>query len=242
MKRNLLILAGLALSAIQLLWAQEPNGAAPPLNLNINVSTGLISVPPVAGTPFSAVVEVKNVRTLSDGTVETIRTVNWIGRDSRGRTHGEQRGMIPASSADVPALVEIHIYDPETQMRTVYHVPTHTVRQYKSSSIGGGPSTPSQQISIEDLGFMTVQDFVARGTRRTFTIPAEKSGTGAPLSIADEYWYSDDLHLNLLMRHSDPRLGVRTFTATQIRREEPPVSFFEPDGYRVVSSSADAAR
>ena len=74
-----------------------------------------------------------------------------------------------------------------------------------------------------------------KGTRRTLTIPAQANGTGAALAVVDEYWYSEDLHLNLLLRHDDPRTGVQTIALTNIKREEPPQEFFEvPQDYKIV--------
>ena len=58
------------------------------------------------------------------------------------------------------------------------------------------------------------------------------------MAIVDEFWYSEDLHLNLLMRHSDPRLGMRTFSATNISRDEPPLSLFELAGYKIVDATS----
>jgi len=51
----------------------------------------------------------------------------------------------------------------------------------------------------------------------------------------DEYWYSEDLHVNLLVRRTDPRTGVQTVTLTAIERVERAPEFFEvPEGYKIV--------
>ena len=63
------------------------------------------------------------------------------------------------------------------------------------------------------------------------------SGTGMPVQIEDEDWYSDDLHINLLVRHTDPRMGEQTVGISGLKREEPPASMFEvPKGYTVVNA------
>ena len=240
MKRRLPLSAALLLVCVSVLAAQQPNGEAPPLALNSYVGTHIISVPPVEGVPFSATVVVKSERPLADGSRETLGNLNEIGRDARGRTHGENRLPVPESFSGEPPLVEVVVYDPQTHLRTVYDVRTHTARQWKQSEPHGGPNAPAPQVTIEDLGYRNVEGMEARGTRRTFTIPADKSGTGAPLAVVDEYWYSEDLHLNVLMRHTDPRIGVKTFTVTRIRREEPPQSFFELEGYRMIDASTQA--
>ena len=82
---------------------------------------------------------------------------------------------------------------------------------------------------------------VAKGIRRSLTIPAQASGTGAPVTVVDEYWYSEDLHMNLLVRHTDPRTGVQTVALSNINREEPPPAFFEvPEGYKTVDMTPPA--
>jgi hypothetical protein len=53
--------------------------------------------------------------------------------------------------------------------------------------------------------------------------------------ITDEYWYSEQLHINLLAKHSDPRTGQLTVTVTQLNPNEPALELFEvPPGYKVV--------
>jgi hypothetical protein len=43
------------------------------------------------------------------------------------------------------------------------------------------------------------------------------------------------LHVNILLRHTDPRTGLQTVALSNIKREEPPLSFFEvPADYKVV--------
>jgi hypothetical protein len=77
-----------------------------------------------------------------------------------------------------------------------------------------------------------------RGLRETQTIPAEKSGRGKEVVITDEYWYSDDLRINIMIKHSDPRAGTTTLTVTQITREEPDPTLFEiPDSYAAVGAA-----
>jgi hypothetical protein len=73
------------------------------------------------------------------------------------------------------------------------------------------------------------------GIRDTQTIPADVSGTGAPLTVVDEYWYSSDLRLNMLVIHKDPRTGEQTTTVTQVSRSVPDPAIFEvPAGYQIL--------
>jgi len=96
---------------------------------------------------------------------------------------------------------------------------------------GEGP--PNEFAKEEDLGIREMEGVSAHGVRQTQTIPAESSGTGAEIVITDEYWYSADLRINLMIKHSDPRTGSVTMTVTQISRTEPDAVFFDvPEGYR----------
>jgi len=238
MKGNLLISAAFLALFTGLLAAQEVESTAPPLALNGYVPTPIISVPPVAGVSFSATVLVESEQRLGDGSRLTMKTMNLIGRDSRGRTHGESRQVMPESSKGEPALVKVVVFDPSSHVRTTYNFRTHTAEKEMAEMPRVGPSEAGPQVTTEDLGDRVVEGFETRGTRRTFTIPADRTGTGKPLAIVDEYWYSQDLQLNLMMRHSDPRTSVKTFTVTHIKREEPPVSFFELEGFKTIDAGA----
>jgi hypothetical protein len=56
--------------------------------------------------------------------------------------------------------------------------------------------------------------------------------------VTDEYWYSDDVHLNMLVKHTDPRSGEQTMTVTQLKRGEPdPQLFVVPSDYKVVDET-----
>ncbi len=77
-----------------------------------------------------------------------------------------------------------------------------------------------------------------RGTRKTTTIPASASGTGKSIQVVDEIWYSDELRLNMLVKHTDPRTGQQIVTTTKIDRAEPAHSWFEiPPNYKIVDET-----
>jgi len=239
MKRNLLISVAFLALFTSFLTAQEPVSVAPPLALNGYVPTPIISVPTVAGAPFSATVFVRSEQMLADGSRVTLKTTNLIGRDSRGRTHGESRKVVPDSFRGEPPLVRVIVFDPSSHSKTTYNVQAHTAERETAEMPRGGPSEPGPQVTSEDLGYSVIEGFGTKGTRRTFTIPAGESGARKPLAVVDEYWYSEDLKLNLQMRHSDPRTCVKTFTVTHINREEPPLSFFELEGYKITDTGAE---
>jgi hypothetical protein len=102
-----------------------------------------------------------------------------------------------------------------------------------------GDSLPQNEFTKkEDLGIRDIEGLPAHGVRETQTIPAESSGRDKEIFITDEYWYSDDLRINLMIKHSDPRTGTVTLTVGQITRTEPDAALFEiPYGYRRVGTN-----
>jgi hypothetical protein len=65
--------------------------------------------------------------------------------------------------------------------------------------------------------------------RETQTI---KDSAGRITVATDEYWYSDDLRMNLVAKHNQPGETTLTVTVTQVTRTEPDAARFEiPSGY-----------
>jgi hypothetical protein len=86
----------------------------------------------------------------------------------------------------------------------------------------------------EELGKQTIEGVEAEGTRTTITIPAGEIGNERAIEIVSERWYSPELELVVMIRHSDPRTGETTYKLTNINRAEPAKSLFEvPAGYTV---------
>jgi|SRR5215831_4326823 len=93
----------------------------------------------------------------------------------------------------------------------------------------GQPSKESaEQVKHEDLGTQTIEGVSAQGKRETVTIPAGEIGNERPIEIVTETWFSPDLHTMVLRKHSDPRLGDSTYRLTDIKRNEPDASLFQP--------------
>jgi hypothetical protein len=238
MQRSLLLTAALVVAGLAAVHAQQTTNDANPLYRYTSIRMGTIIVPPITGAPFSATAIIKNQQILADGSLATTRNINLIGRDSRGRTHGEMRPRMPEASRGMPPLSEVHLFDPQTRMRIVYYPATHIASrqlQHEAPASTGISSLADPLVKVENLGFTNIDGIEAEGTRRTLTIAAQVNGTGAPLTVIDEYWYSEDLHLNVLLMHNDPRTGLQTVALTDVKREEPDRAFFEvPEGYKIV--------
>jgi len=207
-----------------------------------------IFVTPIANAPFSAIVNIERSRVQSDGSVVEFKTMREIGRDNRGRIHNEKRVLVPVTYSKTPQLLHIHLYDPQTRISTNLNPKEHT---YWTETMNHPPSavpptlryaSPASQglpqnefAKQEDLGLHEIEGVQAHGIRETQTIPAESSETGKEIVITDEYWYSEDLRIYLVIKHNDPRTGSVAFTVEQLTRTEPDAAFFEiPDGYQPV--------
>ena len=95
-------------------------------------------------------------------------------------------------------------------------------------------NVPNTNEVKEDLGKQNIEGVEAEGTRTTLTIPAGEIGNERPIEIVSESWYSPELQLVVMTRHSDPRFGETTYKLTNINRSEPARSLFEvPAGYTV---------
>jgi hypothetical protein len=93
----------------------------------------------------------------------------------------------------------------------------------------------------ESLGKQNIGGVEAEGTRSTVTIQAGEIGNERPIEIVSERWYSPELQVIVMTRHSDPRFGENTYQLTNINRTEPARELFEvPAGYTVKELPAPA--
>jgi hypothetical protein len=200
-----------------------------------------IFVTPIPNAPFSAVINVERSVIRRDGTVVNLKTVRAIHRDSRGRIYNEYRTLLPASSSETPQVTHILLYDPQTRNSTTLFPPQHA---YRSTTTRRPPATappvfasngPQNNFTREeDLGVQEMQGVAAHGLRHTQTIPAGTGGAAKDkdMVVTDEYWYSEDLRINVVLKHNDSRTGSVIMTVTQIARTDPDSSLFQiPDGY-----------
>jgi hypothetical protein len=209
--------------------------------------SGGVFVTPVPGAPFSAEVDQFMTQVLKDGSSFQRKTAAVIARDSQGRIHNESHEVLPASSMRKPAILSIHIYDPETRLNTFLNPSTHIARQRilpnppSTEPPANGwvhlvsPLSSIPNLKVEDLGSSVIDGIDVHGFRRILTISAKASGTDLPVVVSDEIWYSEELHINLLTKQNDPRTGSLTLTVKQINVNEPDAELFAvPPDYKLV--------
>jgi hypothetical protein len=227
---------------------QDTQAPHPPDYRGVQTHVPGVFVTPIPDAPFSGTVEILSKEILLDGSTYTRHTINHIARNSAGVIHNERRRLVSPQFKGEPRLVAIHIYDPSTRLNTFLDPATHIARQnvfrgQPHPPVNGTPPTPdevqkSQGITVQDLGTTTIAGIPLRGTRKTRVVPALSSGTGQDVTITDDYWYSEELKVYLVLKHSDPRTGEQTVGITQIERSEPDPSLFViPSTYKVVDET-----
>ena len=217
------------------------------------VSGQLISGPPVKGAPYSAEAVNESIQTLADGNRIVQRSSSMQYRDNDGRERREETS----------AMAAIFITDPVAGVRYTLHPETRTAEKGNGQVLsiqtggrsGGGrgavlalqgavggrgntlrvhDQTPPGDAKIEQLGNMYIEGVQAQGTRTTTTIPAGDVGNDRPINIVDERWYSPELQMTVMTKHSDPRSGEVNFQLKNINRSNPPPTLFEvPSDYTV---------
>jgi hypothetical protein len=209
-----------------------------------------IFVTPVPNAPFTAKVEIISHEILPDGSVNIRTTVNHVARSSSGRIYNERRQLVPTSYKGEPILLGALIYDPNNRLsiscdpfshlareRTLPQPPRPAPNAVPGPAPANNPYFKEEQIGTQPLGSLTLT-----GIRRTRTIPAQASTTGKDVIITDEYWYSPDLSIYMIIKHNDPRTGEQIVAVSEVDRHEPPASLMTiPQGYKIVDENPPEA-
>lgn len=192
----------------------------------------------VTGKPFSATAT--TTQTLADGKTHITRTSN-LYRDSVGRFRREV--TLPGGSQPV-----VVISDPTTGHHYLLQPDQKIAWQMTRSKGGrnggpqglakGGPGNHHHKGNAEanvqetSLGMKTINGVNAEGMQYTHIIPVGKIGNDAPLTIVSERWYSPELQMVVMSKHSDPRFGETVYSVTiQQQQEQPKEMFNVPTAY-----------
>jgi len=102
---------------------------------------------------------------------------------------------------------------------------------YASVTRGGGGGGRGGAITggrgvRETLDLQNIEGVMATGTRTTTTIPAGEIGNAQEIKVISEQWFSDELQVLVMTKHSDPRSGETIYRLTNILRAEPDPSLF----------------
>jgi hypothetical protein len=99
---------------------------------------------------------------------------------------------------------------------------------------GSAIRVPLKRSAGEPLGKQMIEGVNAEGVREVSTIAAGAIGNDRPFQVSTESWYSAELQMNIMTKHSDPRVGDESFRLTNISRNEPAAYLFQaPAGYQI---------
>ncbi len=203
-------------------------------------------VTPVPNAPFTADVQIVSHKKLPDGTEQVVTTINHVARSASGRIYNERRRLVPASYKGEPRLLSAHVYDPNSRTNVYLEPQTHLARQIIARAPAVTPpmaQPPAKQptrpdVTETDLGMQRLDGVELHGTRKSRVVAAEVSGTGAAVTVVDDYWYSAELSIYMIIRHDDPRTGEQLVAVTKVERAEPPAERFAvPADYKVVDET-----
>ena len=216
----------------------------------------------VTGAPYTATASTEMTQVLGDGNRIVNKSTVSLTRDSQGRTRREETmGMVGPWQVNGPKLIFIN--DPNSQTNYVLDPGKQTASVLKFPGPGSLPPFPGippggnvsmmaqaggnvtfiqkgpggdqpEDVKTESLGVQTMEGVSVEGKRVTRTIPAGQIGNIQPIQSTSEVWFSPDLQVVVMSKHSDPRFGETTYQLTGIQRAEPDHSLFEvPPGYTV---------
>jgi hypothetical protein len=212
----------------------------------------------VTAAPYTATATTESTQVLADGNKIVNKTSSFVARDSQGRTRREtDLHRIGTMQVDSPKTVFIndptthtqYIFTPggeatkvlrsegnwkegpqiiELRKMREQRLKDKTIVTVQGAHEGQQSKESSEQVKHEDLGTQTIEGVSAQGKRETVTIPAGQIGNEKAIEIVTETWFSPELHTMVLRKHSDPRLGDSTYRLTDIKRNEPDASLFQP--------------
>jgi hypothetical protein len=239
------------------------NGGAIQLGTFQFLTGDLVSGKLVKGAPFSAEAVTETTQTLGDGNRIVQRSSSKQYRDSEGRERREETTSMGAIFISDPVARVNYTLHPETRTaeKTPLFPGAKITKVYAAGGYGPvgptfffngrgiDPRTPAPLIDlngggvlipsgnsgqVEQLGTVQVEGVPAQGTRTTTTIPAGQIGNDRPINVVSERWYSPDLQLTVMTKHSDPRSGETVYKLTSIVRVDQLRSLFElPSDYTV---------
>jgi hypothetical protein len=186
---------------------------------------GVASVAPgSSGTVTAARTADGGVRVSASGSNEAGRrreTEQVAAGGSAGVAAGSVTSSAAAGSGGAVPVAGGIAYPPEAM----------TMPRMVAPGYAGGP------VNKEDLGQQVIEGVLATGTRMTTTIPAGSIGNEQPILVVSEQWFSPDLKVLVMTKHSDPRSGENTYRLTNITQTEPARSLFEvPADYTLKDS------
>jgi hypothetical protein len=233
-------------SAPDAMYERAGHGPMPPDAIEFVGFQAGLSDKVVTGAPFSATITTVSTQTLSDGNQIQHTSTGSLARDGQGRTRRDMTmpAFGPWGESGKPAPHVAAVNDPVASTRYVLDTDNKTARKMtvppgewgatRKHLEGRDGREADNETVTTSLGTQTVGGISAEGTRYTRTIAAGQIGNTKPIVIVTERWYSPDLQMMVMTKHTDPRMGETSFQMTNIVRQEPAASLFQvPADYTV---------
>jgi hypothetical protein len=168
-----------------------------------------IFIPPKPGAPFSLMLAAEWLRPLNNGGSYTLANERRVVRDSRGRIYQERWILVPKGGAIKSTMNVFQITDPEQHTwyncettakvceLLTYHLTTENTYLPPIGKTGPLPDGRGSQ-QHEDLGPGNTEGVETHGYRETQTLNPGVMGNDAPMVTVREFWYSQELGINLV--------------------------------------------
>lgn len=191
----------------------------------------------VKNSPFSAETIREESKRLFDGNLIKNQSKGLVFRDGEGRVRQEQPfekiGGFPVIGTDNQPIKLVQIID--FAAGNSFSLNTATKTYSKIPYLQSAPLTPREEENAkkESLGKQTIEGVIAEGTRTTIEVPAGQIGNDKPIFVVTERWFSPELQMVILSKHTDPFIGEVTFRLVNIKLGEPSPDFFKvPNDYK----------
>jgi hypothetical protein len=205
----------------------------------------------IKGAPYTATATTESSQLLADGNRIAHKSSGLVARDSEGRIRREENIKVGPLQMDGPKIIFIndpvsktdYVLNPDTQAARVVKqemspeiykikIPAEK-RRLAEKTAGALPSGDRRgDLKTESLDTQVVEGVSCEGQRITRTIPAGAIGNERPIEMVVETWESPELHLLVMKKRTDPRVGETVYRLTDIKRGEPDASLFQvPSGY-----------
>ena len=176
-----------------------------------------------------------------------------IARDGKGRIYQERWALVPKNGDSKSTMTAIQIADPlrhllytcRMDMQRVCDETAYTepVSASPDAHRTHSETLPNGFLNQEDLGDGSFEGVDTIGTRVTRVFNPGAFGNDNQVTVEREFWYSQQLGINLLSKVDDPRFGRQSFTVSNLSLGEPDPKVFElPQGFRVMDHRSTPIR
>jgi hypothetical protein len=236
-RKALLLIVAIALAGAA--TAQVTDHPEPPARHIVSFGFGPAAnmIPAIKNAPFSAVLNSQLDQTLDDGTHINRENQEVVMRNSQGHIYRARTINIAGSNPHEAQLITL--VDPSRHVeymctalkvcRSLQYRDPPGLRRPRGLDTRKDPN-----VTVEDLGTTDMNGVQVEGKRITRLIAEGTVGNDRPFTTVEEIWHSEQLDIDMQVKRTDPRMGTRTVTMTELSAAEPDAKYFEiPEGYRV---------